>query len=110
MGKQSLGEFELMVMLAVMQLGEDEAHPLAIVDSIWERAGRRVQRAAVHVTLQRLEHKGLVTTWLSAPRPERAGKGRRQVKLTRAGATAVSEARSALEGMWAGLTPTGSHK
>ena len=110
MGRQTLGEFELIVMLAVMHLGEDEAHPLAIVETIWERAGRRVQRAAVHVTLQRLEHKELVSTWLSAPRPERAGKGRRQVKLTRAGVVAVGEARAALEGMWSGLAPSRSRK
>ena len=110
MGKHTLGEFELIVMLAVMHLGEDEAHPLAIVDSIRERAGRRVQRAAVHVTLQRLEHKGLVSSWLSEPRPERGGKGRRQVKLTRAGAAAVNDARAALEGMWSGLASARSSK
>ena len=105
MGKSGLGEFELMVLLAVLQLGEDEAHTLAIVDAIRERTGRMVQRAAVYITVQRLEHKELVTTWLSEPRPERGGKGRRIVNLTPAGERAVGETRKALERMWSGLEP-----
>ncbi|MEM7587445.1 MAG: PadR family transcriptional regulator [Acidobacteriota bacterium] len=105
MGKSSLGELELMVLLAVMQLGEDEAHTLAIVDAIHQRTGRAVQRAAVYVTLQRLEKKSLVASWLAAPRPERGGKGRRHVRAEPAGVQAVRETRAALQSMWQGLEP-----
>lgn len=97
-----LGEFELLVLLAAVRLG-DEAHPVAIVEEIAARAGRTVQRAAVYVTLQRLEDKGLVSSWLGNPLPERGGKARRHVRLTRAGREAVREAREALQNMWTGI-------
>ena len=98
----SLGEFELLVLLAAVRLG-DEAHPVAIVDDIRARTGRDVQRAAVYVTLQRLEDKGLVSSWLGPPSPERGGKARRHVRLSREGREAVRNARAALQNMWAGL-------
>jgi PadR family transcriptional regulator len=97
-----LGEFELLVLLAAVRLG-DEAHPVSIVEEIGARAGRTVQRAAVYVTLQRLEDKGLVSSWLGQPVAERGGKARRHVKLTRAGREAVREARDALQNMFSGL-------
>lgn len=104
-GKSSLGEFELIVLLAVMQLGQEEAHTLAIVDAIAERTERDVKRAAVYVTLQRLERKGFVASWLSEPRPERGGKGRRHVRLQPDGLSAVREASNAFRNMWRGLEP-----
>ncbi|NNM31748.1 MAG: PadR family transcriptional regulator, partial [Gemmatimonadetes bacterium] len=48
MGKDLLGEFELMVLLSVMRLGEEEAFSLAIVDDIQARTGRAVRRSAVY--------------------------------------------------------------
>ena len=62
-----------------------------------------MQRAAVYVTLQRLEDKGLVQSWLGRPSDERGGKARRHVRLTREGKDAVRDARAALQSMWAGL-------
>lgn len=103
MGKETLGEFELMVLLAATRLGEEEAHPLAIVDDIAERAGRSVRRSAVYVTLRRLEEKGHISTWLGEPRAERGGKARRHVRVEPQGALAIHESRSALERMWGGL-------
>ena len=97
-----LGEFELLVLLAAVRLGDD-AHAVSIVEEIAARAGRTVQRAAVYVTLQRLEDKGLVTSWLGTPLPERGGKARRHVRVTRGGREAIREAREALQNMWAGL-------
>lgn len=105
MGKNSLGEFELYVLLAVIRLGEDEAHSLAIVEEITRRTGRSVRRAAVYVAIQRLEKKGLVSSWLAEPRPERGGKGRRHVRVEPQGLAAVREARAALRSMWGGLEP-----
>ncbi len=106
MGKDVLGEFELMVLLAVMRLGEEGAYSLAIVDEIQRRTGRGVRRSAVYMTLKRLEKKGYVSTWLGEARPERGGKARRHVRLEAPGATAVHESRMALERMWADLDTT----
>ena len=53
----------------------------SIVDEIEDRAARVVQRAAVYVALQRLEDKGLVSTRLGKPLPERGGKARRLVRV-----------------------------
>ena len=103
MGKHGLGEFELLVLLAVLRLGEDRAFTLAIVDEIRQRTGREPQRAAVYVTLQRLEKKGLVSSWLADPRPERGGKRRRHVRVEPTGVDAVRTARGALESMWQGV-------
>lgn len=103
MGTGQLGEFEFLVLVAALRLGEDEAHPLAIADEIEERTGRSVRRSAVYTTLKRAEEKGLVTTWLGDPRPERGGKARRHVRLEPAAVKAVHESRLAFERMWAGL-------
>lgn len=103
MGDINLGEFELLVLLACLRLGEDEAYAVSIADEIAARTGRSLQRASVYVTLQRLEKKGLVSTRLGDPRPERGGKARRLVCVEAAGRTAVRDARQAFQNMWTGL-------
>ena len=55
----TLAEFELLVMVAAMRLGADEAHAVSIAADITDRTGRGVRRANVYMTLQRLEEKGL---------------------------------------------------
>jgi DNA-binding PadR family transcriptional regulator len=104
MTHQGLGEFEQMVLLAVIHLG-DGAYAIPIVDEIERRTGRTTARAAVYVTLRRLEEKGLITSWMSEPTAERGGKGRRYVKLQPAGVRALRDARRAAERMWQGLDP-----
>ena len=104
MTSQGLGEFEQMVLLAIVQL-QGEAYGSAIAEEIARRTGRTVARAAVYVTLRRLEEKGLVATWMSAPTPERGGKGRRYARLEGAGVRALRAARHAAERMWQGLDP-----
>lgn len=107
MGSEMLGEFEFLVLLAAMRLGEEEAHPLAIADEIRSRTGRSVRRSAVYVTLTRAEDKGLVSTWLGEPRSERGGKARRHVRVEPEGAEAVHRSRQAFERMWADLDTAG---
>jgi DNA-binding PadR family transcriptional regulator len=102
-GKDNLGEFELLVLLACVRLGAAGAYAVSIVDEIHERTGRDLHRAAVYVTLQRLEKKGLVSTGLGDPRPERGGKARRLVRVEPAGLAAVRESRQSLQRMWGGL-------
>ena len=104
MTSQGLGEFEQMVLLAIVHL-RGEAYAIPIAAEIERRTGRRVARAAVYVTLRRLEEKGYVSSWMSDPTPERGGKGRRYVKLEADGARALREARHAAERMWKGLDP-----
>ena len=99
MPSDSLAEFELLVMLAVLRLGADEAYTVSIADDISERTGRSVRRANVYTTLQRLESKGLVTTRLGQARPERGGKPRRLVTAQPAGVEAVRATTSAIQAM-----------
>jgi len=101
---QGLGEFEQIVLLAIAQL-RGESYGIPIVEEIERRTGRSVARAAVYVTLRRLEEKGFISAWMSDPTPERGGKGRRYVKLEPAGAKALREARRVTDVMWQGLDP-----
>lgn len=93
-------------MLAIIRLmGHGDVYGVPIVDEIERRTGRSVARAAVYITLRRLEHKGLVASWMSEPTAERGGKARRCVKLTRSGLQALRESREAVDQMWRGLDP-----
>src|SRR5829696_4336610 len=104
MTHQGLGEFEQLVLLAIAHL-EGEAYAIPIVEEIERRTGRSVARAAVYITLRRLEEKGFVSTWMSDPTPERGGKGRRYVRIALEGARALREARQVADQMWRGLDP-----
>ena len=104
MAPLDIGGFEQLVLLAIAHL-RGEAYGVPIVEEIERRTGRSVARAAVYVTLRRLEDKGFVSAWMSDPTPERGGKPRRYVSLTADGARALREARRAAERMWQGLDP-----
>ena len=99
----TLAEFELLVMVAALRLGADEAHAVSIAADITARTGRMVRRANVYMTLQRLEEKGLLTTALGDPRPERGGKPRRVVTPTRDGVAAVRATMAAIHAMTSGV-------
>ena len=108
MSREALGEFEQLVLLAIIRLGAAGAegiYGVPIVDEIERRTRRHVARAAVYIALRRLELKGLVSTWMAEPTPERGGKSRRCVKITRAGLKALRESREAVDRMWHGLDP-----
>ena len=96
---QSLAEFELLVLLAALRLGPDEAYTVSIADHIQQRTGRSVRRANVYTTLQRLEVKRLVSTHLGDARPERGGKPRRLVTVRPAGIAAVRATAGAIRAM-----------
>jgi len=101
---QGLGEFEQMVLLAILHV-EGEAYGVPIVEEIERRTGRTVSRAAVYVTLRRLEKRGLVTSWMGEPTGERGGKARRCVRVEREGVALLRESRRAMESMWDDLDP-----
>ena len=96
---QSLAEFELLVLLAALRLGPDEAYAVAIADHIAQRTGRSVRPANVYTTLQRLEEKRLVSTRLGEPRAERGGKPRRLVTVLKPGIASVRATTGAIQAM-----------
>jgi DNA-binding PadR family transcriptional regulator len=102
MPNNTLGEFEQMVLLAILQLGDD-VYGVPIVDEIERRTGRSVARAAVYVTLRRLEKKGLIESWMGEPLSERGGKARRIVRVRPEGRLLLSRSRRAMDEMWRGL-------
>ncbi|MGH7481950.1 MAG: PadR family transcriptional regulator [Longimicrobiales bacterium] len=104
MAQRGLGEFEQLVLLAILHLDGD-VYGVPIVDEIERRTGRTVSRAAVYVTLRRHEKKSLISSWMSEPTPERGGKARRCVKVEPAGLDALRESRRVLDDMWRGLDP-----
>lgn len=99
MPTESLAEFELLVMLAALRLGPGEAYTVSIADDIRNRTGRAVRRANVYTTLQRLEAKGLVSSALGEPRPERGGRPPRLFTIEPAGMRAVRAATDAIRAM-----------
>ncbi|HTI39376.1 MAG TPA: helix-turn-helix transcriptional regulator [Vicinamibacterales bacterium] len=97
-----IGEFEQLVLLAVLRLAED-ADGVRIAAELEARAGRRVSRGALYTTLDRLETKGLVRWKLAAGSPERRNLPRRAYSLTARGVAAIRQSRLVLQRMWSGL-------
>ena len=104
MGRETLGEFEQLVLLAILRLGA-EAYGVSIVDEIEDRTGREVSRAAVYIALRRLRQKGLVSSKLAAPTPEPGGRAKRFFRVEGAGVAQLAGTREALLNMWDGLQP-----
>jgi PadR family transcriptional regulator, regulatory protein PadR len=100
---QHLAEFELLLMLAVMRLGET-GYGAALRREIEERTSRPVSIGAVYATLGRLEEKGLIVSRVSEPEPVRGGRSRRQVRLTPLGRRSVERSIGLLARMTAGLS------
>jgi len=98
----SLGEFEQIVLLAVLRLG-DEAYGVTILAEIAARTARNPSPGALYTTLHRMEDKGLVTVRDGSPTPERGGRAKRFVTVTRAGRTALASAQSAYRSLLEGL-------
>lgn len=97
-----IGDFELMVMLVLLRLGES-AYGVPISREIERQCGREVALGSVYATLERLQEKGLVSSDLGEPTPERGGRAKRYFRLTRKGLRKVRETRQALIRLWRGL-------
>lgn len=97
-----LGEFEQLVLMAVLRAGED-AYGVTIRHAIVDRTGRDVSLAAVYKTLTRLEEKGLVLTHVGEPTPERGGRRKRYYAISAAGRRSLQESVEALRRMARGL-------
>ena len=97
-----LGEFEQMVLLALVRLGPD-AYGATIRREIEARAGRDLAISAVYVTLDRLEIKGLVRSRVGEPTPQRGGRRRKHFMLLPAGRRAITQAARVFNLMVEGL-------
>jgi PadR family transcriptional regulator PadR len=94
-----LGEFEIMLLLAVIHLGE-EAYGVPISRELEAYRGRDVAVGSVYAALERLETKGLVASSLGDPTPERGGKAKRYFRITKEGLRQVHETRRVLTKLW----------
>jgi PadR family transcriptional regulator PadR len=99
-----LGEFEQLVLLAILRGGTD-AFGAGIQREIEDHGGRRVSLGAVYTTLGRLEQKGLVEAWVGEPTAERGGRRRRHYRLRAAGRRELEHSLATLRRMTRGLTP-----
>ncbi len=101
MGK-TLGEFEQMILFALISLGED-AYGAAIRREIVERTGKEVSAGAVYTVLERLERAGLVASRVGAPTPERGGRRRKHYRVRTDGARLLRESQERMRRMSQGL-------
>ena len=105
MPHEGLGEFEQLVLLAVLHLSEQDqdVYGVPIVEEIGRRTRRKVARAAVYITLRRLERKGLIDAWMSEPGTVRGAKARRCVRVTPEGMRVLRDSRRVINQMWDGV-------
>jgi DNA-binding PadR family transcriptional regulator len=100
----ALGDFEQLVLLGVLRLeAQDSAYGAAIRQEIHARSGRDVSINAVYTTLDRLESKGLLESWVGEPTPQRGGRRRKFYALRPAGVAALRQAYRAFTAMADGL-------
>ena len=104
MGRDWLGEFEQLVLLACLRLG-DAAYTMAVAEEIESATGREVSHAAVYVALRRLEKKGLVDSALGEATPERGGRAKRFFTVLPPALQALQDSRDAVSSLWLGLPP-----
>ena len=97
-----LGEFEQMVLLAVLRLKEG-AYGMAILEELQDRTGREVAVASVYAALDRLARRGYVRSFVGEPSAERGGRAKRFFALEGAGARALAQTRTALDALWEGV-------
>lgn len=99
MGRQGIGEFEELVLLAIAILN-DEAYGVAIKQEITERTGRKVSIGALQTAFKRMEEKGFVTSKFGDSTAIRGGKRKKYYVITATGAKVLQEARELRMNMW----------
>jgi PadR family transcriptional regulator, regulatory protein PadR len=101
---EALGEFEQMVLLAIVHVGEG-AYGVPVREEIERRTGREVSVGALYTAFDRLERKGLVRSTISDPTPQRGGRAKRFLTVSASGLRALRRSRELLDRMWAGISP-----
>ena len=107
-GTSSLGEFEQIVLLAILRIDKD-AYGVSILSEIQNHAGRNPASGALYTTLDRLEEKGLVNSRMGDPSPQRGGRAKRFFEVTPAGMQAVTRAQQSYKNLLNGLELPGLH-
>src|SRR4051812_26141952 len=107
--REQLGNFELMVMLVLMRLGDD-AYGVPIAEELEKRTGRDVATGSVYAALERLEDKGFVTSEMGEATPERGGRAKKYFHVTARGLKEVRETQRSLVKLWQGLPELQGHK
>jgi PadR family transcriptional regulator PadR len=102
MPRHLLTDFELMILLATMRVGE-EAYGVQIAREIEATSGRRVMLGAAYAALDRLEANGLVSSTVGSPTPERGGRAKRFFRVTPRGLRAAKDTQHALVALWRDL-------
>ncbi len=102
MPRQSLGEFEQLVLLACIRLGPD-AYSVPIIQEIKMHTGRSASHAAVYIALKRLGKKGYVSSHIGDPTPERGGRSKRHYEVLPHVIEELRASRDALLSMWDGV-------
>lgn len=102
---KTLGEFEQLVLFALLHLRDGEAYGVSVRRAIEERTGRSVTSGAVYTALNRLEQHGLVSSRVGEPTAERGGRRKRLFVLEPEGREALAQAVHTFESMSAGLLP-----
>jgi PadR family transcriptional regulator, regulatory protein PadR len=102
MARDYLTDFELMILLAILRVGDD-AYGVPIAREIEETGGRTVVLGAVYAALDRLEENGLAASTVGDPTPERGGRAKRFFRVTPAGLKAVRQTQRALMNLWTGV-------
>lgn len=97
-----LGEFQELVLLAILRLG-DEAYGVTIQSEISDLAKRSISRGALHSALMRLEEKGLIGSTMGGATKERGGRRKRLYQITSLGRKALQEAYQTRAGFYSGL-------
>lgn len=100
--KDYLGHFEEIVLLAVLQLGQD-AYGAKIRQTVAEATERDVSIGAVYATLDRLERKGYLKSWQGESTPERGGRAKRYFRAEGAGVRALNDTATARNRLSEGL-------
>ncbi len=103
---KTLGEFEQMILFALLELEGEEAYGVSIRESIEARTGRSISSGAVYTALDRLREQGLVESWVGEPTAERGGRRKRYYRLLPEGMKALERSARLFEEMSRGLLPT----
>ena len=102
MPRDYLTDFELMILLAILRVG-DEAYGVPIAREIETTGARSVILGAVYAALDRLETNGLVASSVGEPTPERGGRAKKFFRVTPDGLRAVRQAQQSLTSLWSGI-------
>jgi PadR family transcriptional regulator PadR len=100
------GEFELMVLLAIIRLG-DHAYGVPISEELTHTTGRETTLGSVYAALERLERKGFVSSRLADPTPARGGRAKRYFQATPKGLKSARATKKAFTSLWSGIAKLG---